>query len=199
MTVYDAADAARGGGFPYSQGPIGNAVITYNSSGTQSADYVEITPPSGASFGLALDPAAGLAPGAPSDYLTGNLNVSTPSDVLASTVSTQFVDGSTTYDVAIENLGSYGWGLAIYDADGLVVPVASEYLHFDDATDALVGAPSEQWRDQPHWPVLGEGRCDLLRFRRPDDQRQPRRQRARLGRRRPDDDQRRAFPAAPST
>ena len=115
-TVYNAANAASGGGFPYSTGPLNTQTLTFDGStgklASGSASALSIAVPNGNTISLDMSNSTQLA----ADYsvTTGTIDGNAPSKVSSvtigkdGTVSAVYASGATaaTFKIPLANVAS---------------------------------------------------------------------------------------------
>jgi flagellar hook protein FlgE len=140
VDVYNAADAASGGGFPYSSGPLATENLTFNATtgALTSGSPMTIPVPNGQSLNLDLSGMTQLA--SAYSVSTANVNgnaaasVSGVSVATNGTLSFQFSDGTTVpgYQIPLANVPS---------PDNLTSVAGNAYQSNIDSGQPVVGVP----------------------------------------------------------
>ncbi len=159
MTVFDAAEAASGGGFPYGAGPLASQTLTFDGSGQlTSTPTMDIAVPNGSTLTLNLAGTTSLA----NDFTPMNVDVNGNAP---SSISDVQVDSDGTVYAAYDN----GSRVAVYRVPLATVP-SPDNLHAvagdafsitNDSGDLQIGFPTEGGRGKLVSGALEQSNVDM--------------------------------------
>jgi len=159
LSVFDSADAASGGGFPYSSGPLTTQTIGFDANGQLSGtSSMSVSIPNGATFDLDLTGTTQLA----TDFTPMNVTVNgnAPSSISSVDIGT---DGTVYAAYANgSRVAVYRVPLATVPSPDNLHPVAGDaYAITNESGDLQIGFPTEGGRGKLISGALEQSNVDM--------------------------------------
>ncbi len=140
-SVFDQSEAASGGGFPYSSGPLDTITLTFDASGKPTgASNLSFTAPGGASFDLDLSHFTQYGTGFSISDIAANGNTNSSINKVEiskdGTVYAQYTDGSSAalFRIPLADVQS---------PDRLTALAGNVYVQSSDSGGVRIGFPNE--------------------------------------------------------